>query len=362
MEDETQKPSIVFSQSANPKDFVWLGIKNALLGFITLTLYRFWGRTEVRQRIWANSHMNGEAFEYTGTGGELFKGFLIATLVFTLPYLLIIFGAQLMGPEIAIGILFVYMIAIFIVIGAAFWLAMRYLASRTQWRGIRFVLGGDPLKFSMSYFGNLFLQAITFGWWTPKFDTNIAGELWGKLSFGDIPFSFDKEKINVGLLYKKFALAWLLIIIGDIFLIVAFGGVFASLSDIESNPENVSDIMAQMISIYAILFVFLFFVMIAFMPYRAEVMKQIAKATKMGDAEFEMDIDWKSFTWLYITNTLIIVLSLGFLLPVAQVRAAKYLLERIKAFGSINLDNAEQAQRGPDQAEGLSDALDIGII
>lgn len=362
MTEERQNPSVVFSQTANPNDFIGLGIKNALLGFITLTLYRFWGRTEVRQRIWSTSQMNGEAFEYTGTGGELFKGFLIATAIFTLPYLLIIFGSQFLGPIFAVIVLLIYMVAVLVLIGAAIWLALRYLASRTNWRGIRFVLGGNPLNFSLTYLKNTFLYIITLGWWSPKFEVRIASELWGNLKFGDIGFGFDESKINFGSLYKKFALAWALIIIFDIIFMTMFGTILTENIDPNADPEQLGAVFANILKMYLALFGLIFVIMIAFMPYRAEVLRQIARATKMGDAEFDLDIDWKSFTLLYISNIAIIIFSLGFLLPVAQVRAAKYLLNNLKAYGEVNLEKASQAEKGPDQAEGLSDALDIGII
>src|SRR5215510_11290460 len=51
---------------------------NLLLGIITLGIYRFWGRTRYRRYLWSHTSYDGDRFEYTGTGGELFRGFIIA--------------------------------------------------------------------------------------------------------------------------------------------------------------------------------------------------------------------------------------------------------------------------------------------
>src|SRR6266511_2976791 len=55
----------------------WIFIKNLLLNFITLTIYRFWGKTNIRRYAWSHTSLQGQRFEYTGRGGELFVGFLI---------------------------------------------------------------------------------------------------------------------------------------------------------------------------------------------------------------------------------------------------------------------------------------------
>ena len=51
---------------------------NLLLGIITFGIYRFWGRTRYRRYLWSHTSYDGDRFEYTGTGGELFRGFVIA--------------------------------------------------------------------------------------------------------------------------------------------------------------------------------------------------------------------------------------------------------------------------------------------
>ena len=82
----------------------WLSVKNALLGLITLTIYRFWAKTNVRKHVWSCIHINGEPLEYTGTGKELFIGALIILFLIFLPFVLIVTGLQIAGyPGAAVG-------------------------------------------------------------------------------------------------------------------------------------------------------------------------------------------------------------------------------------------------------------------
>ena len=87
-----------FQSTLQPKRFLGLSLRNGLLNIVTLTLYRFWGKTEVRRRVWQGVRLNGDAFEYTGRGKELFIGFLLALVALGLPMLLTVFAIQFGGP------------------------------------------------------------------------------------------------------------------------------------------------------------------------------------------------------------------------------------------------------------------------
>ena len=48
----------------------WIFLKNVVLGLLTLTIYRFWGKTNLRRYAWSHTSLQGERFEYTGRGSE----------------------------------------------------------------------------------------------------------------------------------------------------------------------------------------------------------------------------------------------------------------------------------------------------
>src|SRR5438105_4994416 len=67
--------------------FLGLSLLNGVLRILTLGVYHFWGKTEVRQRIWSAVRIDGEPLDYRGTGAELFRGFLIVFCLLLLPML-----------------------------------------------------------------------------------------------------------------------------------------------------------------------------------------------------------------------------------------------------------------------------------
>jgi uncharacterized membrane protein YjgN (DUF898 family) len=77
-----------------------IALLNFLFNLVTLTVYRFWAKTNARRHIWSCVHINGEPLEYTGHGVELFLGFVIVFAVFLLPMFVTAFILQMTyGPQ-----------------------------------------------------------------------------------------------------------------------------------------------------------------------------------------------------------------------------------------------------------------------
>ena len=74
-------------------DIVVTPAKVAGLTIITLTMYRFWARTSMRRRLWSRTWVMGDPLEYTGSAGELFRGFLISLPCFFLPAIFVFYIA-----------------------------------------------------------------------------------------------------------------------------------------------------------------------------------------------------------------------------------------------------------------------------
>ncbi len=86
-------PSQTFAHSGKFFNVLGLALKNAGLTIITLTMYRFWARTSMRRRLWSRTWVLGDPLEYTGSAGELFRGFLISLPCFFLPAIFVFYIA-----------------------------------------------------------------------------------------------------------------------------------------------------------------------------------------------------------------------------------------------------------------------------
>jgi uncharacterized membrane protein YjgN (DUF898 family) len=193
--------------TARAGELARIALVNALLTIVTLGIYRFWAKTRVRRYLWSHTSLLGDAFEYAGTGGELFRGFLVVLFLVLLPLFAYNWAVNLLiGPERP-GPYFAAMApwyaAIFFLVGVATHRARRYRFSRTSWRGVRAAQQGSAARYGAKYLGFVLLDLATLGWTYPWTNTRLTAALTNDAWFGDRRFAF---AASAKPLYKRFAL------------------------------------------------------------------------------------------------------------------------------------------------------------
>jgi uncharacterized membrane protein YjgN (DUF898 family) len=342
-----------------PTGFVRLSLINGLLRIITLGVYHFWGKTEVRQRIWSAVRIDGEPLEYRGTGGELFRGFLIVFALILVPLLigafvmLLLFGHRPGGRgayEIVGWALF------FVLSGFGIHRARRYRLSRTYWRGIRGGLSGRAAPFAWTYVWTTVLIPFTLGWIVPWRAVRLQRTLVNETRFGDKPFTFTAR---AGPLYARYWLVWLsaiVLFIGTIGVIGAVVGV--DMQQAVPRPRPVSGARGAGI-VAIILGALLIFAMIRAW-YSTRMFNYFAAETRYQGAGFTLRATVPSLVWLVASNFLIRISTLGFLSPVAEARATRYMVDRLALDGGIAW---QQVAQNPDallqSGEGLAEAFNV---
>jgi uncharacterized membrane protein YjgN (DUF898 family) len=358
--------------SAEPLALAWkqqsgligLSIVNFILRILTLGIYHFWGKTEVRRRIWSAVRLNGEPLEYTGTGKELFIGFLVVLLCVFLPILLV--GGALVyvfGPQSRLLRAFQLLAYIFFIflIGMAIHRALRYRLARTRWRGIRGRLEGSSLRFAWTYFWTALLIPFTLGWIMPWRATKLQSLLNNQIRFGNRPFRFTARSRP---LYGRFVVAWM----GTIVLVVAVSagmvlsmyliGVDPQPAAVAGRPPSVGPKAVAAIVPVIVVFYLLFTLIIAW--YQAAVFNHFAAHTSYEGATFRGNLTAWSMIWLVISNLLIVLLTFGLLAPVAQTRAFRYVVERLSIDGAVPLADIMQRAEDPmRRGEGLAQVFNV---
>jgi uncharacterized membrane protein YjgN (DUF898 family) len=135
-------PPMPVAFSGNRSEFFRLVARGAGLEMITVGFYRFWLTTDIRRHLWSNTHIDGDAAEYTGRGRELLIGFLVALAIIVpvyLAYFLVGLEAERYQAFASFPLLaFFYLFGQF-----AIYRARRYRLTRTVWRGVRFWMSGS---------------------------------------------------------------------------------------------------------------------------------------------------------------------------------------------------------------------------
>ncbi len=351
-----------------------IAITNFLLNLITLSFYRFWAKTRVRRHIWSSVRVNGEPVEYTGTGKELFLGFVIIMAVVFLPLALIATGlAAYFGPESAAVVAFQLIIGLALVTlyGFAIYRARRYRLSRTVWRGIRGALPGSALSYSGKYFGSLLLGPMTLGWSTPAMNLILAEHITNDMRFGNMPFNFSGRS---GPLYTRYAVCWFgtmlayLVIAGiaiTLFVSGAFDGLQQAFEAIgDENAASSGDETALVFGIFAaVIVLYLLYAAIRatiWSFYTAKELNVFAQYTRFSGASFEFHATAWSLITLWLGNMALIIFTLGIAQPFVEQRIMRYFVERLSVNGEIDFAAIQQSKAELDRrGEGLIDALDL---
>ncbi|TAE34640.1 MAG: DUF898 family protein [Alphaproteobacteria bacterium] len=161
---------------------VW--IKNLLLMIVTLLVYRAWAKTRMRKYIWSHYVIAGDPLRYTGTGGEIFKGYVIAALIYGLlsgiPYIIaMISNSETVTHSFYLN--YVWLLLFFI----ARYSGLRYRLGRTTWRGIRLRLTGDAYKYASVAIRRMFANIFTLGFAIPKSDIKKHSYIMNHLFLGN---------------------------------------------------------------------------------------------------------------------------------------------------------------------------------
>lgn len=349
-----------------------IALLNALLFVVTLSIYRFWAKTNVRKHIWSCVHINGEPLEYTGRGTELFLGFLIVFGIFLLPVFILIIVLQLaLGPEhpALIAVNFLLLLIVLVFWGMAVYRARRYQLSRTLWRGIRGSLVGSSMTYSLLYFGATLLRSMTFGWSTPAMNLNLQERMTGDMRIGSMPFRF---KGRAGPLYGSYAICWVatlavfLLMAGLLF--VLFQSMFGPIGEIfapREGPRTDLDLLSLFL-VFGVIFGFLLFSIVYALTWAFYVARELsvfASYTTLDNARFRMDATGGSLIWLILGNLLLIIFTLGIATPFAQQRLVRYLVSRLSAEGTVDVNAILQSREAVGRTgEGLADAFDVSWI
>lgn len=296
-----------------------LMLVNALLTVVTLGIYSFWAKSKVRRFHYAHTEVDGNAFEYHGTGGDLLRGtlrvmgiMLLLGLVFAGVLLATDGAAPSKTVELAfsIGIYAVVLLLAPVAVN----LTRKYRLSRSSWRGVRFSFQGNTREFMGLILRGVLLSIVTLGWYTPWFQSQRRAFFVNNARFGSEPFMYDGHGRE---LFGDFAKAVLL-----------------------SIPT----------------------LGLSWVWYAAAKHRYFWTHSRMRGAQFISTVSGGDLLVLHLTNLLLVVFTLGIGTPWALTRMHAFWCDNIRLVGTVDWASLEQRAATPSAVgEGLAESLDMDI-
>lgn len=330
-------------------EFFGIWIVNVVLTLLTLGIYSAWAKVRTERYFYGNTEIDGTPFEYLAQPLQILKGRLIAYAV-----------VVAMGLSAHFGYLAVYFPLVFAVLLLLPWLlqrALRFRARYSAWRGLRFRFVNGVDDAYLNFMFRPLLQLPTFYMLLPWVRKHQQEYIVTGHRFGGLRFGFRGE---LGPYYIPFAIclgagfAAYLLMLGAIFV----GALWAqgSAGGGEPSPEALMAVFLPVLVIYLALLVLPVFL-------RTRYTNLMWGNASLGPHRFACTLRARDIIWLYLSNGVAILFTLGLAVPWAMVRLAKYRAAHFELLALGDLDafvaEAERAE-GAASAE-LVDALDLDV-
>lgn len=284
--------------------------KNIFLCIFTLGLYIPWAIVNTTQYIYSNIEFKQRRFAYTGSGKEIFKGFMMAILIIIgiglVMYLLSLTGSKML---VQLAVLFIY-IAYIVAIPYLMHLAMKYDYANTTYAGIRMGYRGDAETFIKLFLKGLFFSIISVGIYLAWFIVDMKKYITNNTRLGNVTFAFEGEGMELFLINLK--------------------GIFFSILTL---------------GIYA------FWWMKNSFNYHVEHTKVVYEGKTFA---LQSDVTGGKIFGIAFTNMLLIVFTLGFGIAWADVRMLRFVCENCSLENDIDVASIQQTEPNYHDAIGVA--------
>ncbi|MAN37154.1 MAG: hypothetical protein CMI21_05965 [Opitutae bacterium] len=323
-------------------EFFGIWITNTFLTLCTLGIYSAWAKVRQINYFYGNTLLNGSSFSFVANPISILKGRLIA-LVFFGFYLYF----QTVDPLISIWI----MLAVLPFVPLLVVRSMRFRMQNTEFRGLRFNFSGSVGKSYGVYLGGLILSYITAGILFPWWECQKKQFLLGNLKYGSANF---RSFPQVGAFYKCAGICLLASIGGFVLLMVVVMGVGAIFS---MGSGAGSDIIPLVLGLLFYLFIG---VMAAY--WYTFTTNHVVEATSLPSVAFQSRMRTGEVLGLWVTNILLLVITIGLATPWVMVRNARYRISRTTVLAD-DLDSfvAGQVESTSALGEELGETIDLDI-
>ncbi len=315
--------------TGNGGEYFGIWIVNILLIIVTLGFYAPWAKVRNHQYFYGHTLIDDASFQYLADPWVIFRGRLIA--------LVAVICWMLVANFFDYGELI--LLALFI--PALPWIvikSLKFAAVNSAYRGIRFDFKGGYggacmilLVWPLVALLTLLLAAPLSLFKSQSFFVNNS-------FFGTTPFRLKASATD----YYVFFLRVIAVAVGFFVLAAVLG-------------KLVHPVLAVVLGALGYLALFGYFM--------AGLTNLVMNATVLGLHGFESRLGKRRMVWIFMTNSLLVVLTLGLYTPWAKVRMAAYQASctSMAIYGDLDGFIAGETERTSAMGQEIGEAFDVGV-
>lgn len=348
---DTQYLPFEFRGTASEYFRIW--IVNLLLTVVTLGIYSAWAKVRKNRYLYGSTYVAERSFEYTAEPEAILKGRIIAVVAFLLWY-----GTLSFLPLASLVLTPLIMIAVPWVVVRA----LRFRAYHTRYRNRRFNFKGRIGEAAVTFIVWPLATFLTLGLLWPYFAYAKARFVYGNFGYGGTPFRFNGlPGVFYGIYFALFGvMIGALIVLSIALSVMSLGDVALNETANGPTPEvSVASVLA--LAPFFIMLLFFYVVPPAFL--KARVGNYTLNETEIGHHFLQSTMRARDVFWIYLSNLLAIVASLGLAIPWATIRMARYRAQHTELVARGDLDDMPPGPQDRTAAAGeeLGEFFDIDI-
>jgi len=325
---------------------IW--IVNIALTLVTLGIYSAWAKVRTLRWFYGHTLLDSQAFSYLASPMQILKGRLIAVAALGAYY-----AASYFAPQLAIGLLIAFFLALPWVVVSS----LRFHARQSAYRGLRFDFTGSVGEAARIYIGLQLLILPTLGLILPyiayrqvKFiaENTVYGQTAGRHQGSSKPF------------WGVYLLGIALILLP--LFIIAYGAYQAYVMQAAGMPKETAAAAVGMFMVAGMAAFYLILPVVGAM-IQARTANLFYNPTTLGPVGFDCSQRARDLIWIYLSNLVLIALTLGIFIPWAKVRLARYRAGRLTVTGPADLGQFAAGQHQSSTATGaeMADLLDLNL-
>jgi len=335
-----------FEFGGNAREYFRIWVVNLALSIVTLGIYSAWAKVRTERYFYGNTTLAGVPFEYLAKPWPILKGRIIAV---------ILFGSYVLAGQFSIKLQLAAAGAIALLTP---WLIVRGAAFRARyssWRGLTFRFVPDYAEAYVRYLLLGIPMVLSLGLMYPFVKAKQKAFFVEHHRYGGRWFTF---RATPGQFYPPYLIAGA-VIVAWMFVVSILAGVIAAMF---IGPTHAAPpawfIYAFVVPVYGG-----YFAIWAFLA--AALANIVYNNADLGQHRFRSTLKGHRLLWIYVGNTLAILVSVGFLIPWAKVRLARYRAESLRVLAAGDLadfrtESKDDVGAAAAEMDGLFD-IDIGL-
>ena len=347
--ESARRETIPFQFTANGAEYFRIWIVNLLLTLLTVGIYSAWAKVRRLRYFYGNTSLAGSAFEYHGQPLQILKGRLIALaalIVYSVATRLWPFAIFVLAPVLIIAVPWVIV------------RSRKFQMQVTSWRNIRFRFHGTYGGAAAAYIGWAFVAVITLYIMTPHLLYKRVKFLLSETSYGSQRFGFEKRVGRYyALYYMTVLLAFGVMIVATITMVIIAMVLGLGVSLAGAAPNG---LLAQLIPLATTgILALVLLPIIAYFEQR--FVNTSLDGLRIGTHTVRCQLETGRLAFIYLTNLLGMIFTLGLFYPWARIRRMKYQFDSMSVDTVGSLDQFVAAADSGTSATGeeLGEFFDV---